>query len=47
MTSPHSETTLSILGNTGVAITVVTACLAATYTFPRLRRLTGPVRGHR
>ncbi|WP_328429588.1 DUF418 domain-containing protein [Streptomyces sp. NBC_00443] len=41
--SPHSETTLSILGSTGVAIVVVTACVAATSPFPRLRRLAGPV----
>ncbi|GAA2658974.1 hypothetical protein GCM10010307_75220 [Streptomyces vastus] len=41
--SPHSETTLSIVGNTGVAIAVVTACLAAMDTFPRLGRLAGPV----
>ncbi|GED89882.1 DUF418 domain-containing protein [Streptomyces sp. 6-11-2] len=41
--SPHSETTLSILGNTGVAITVVTACLAATNAFPRLQSLARPV----
>ncbi|MEW2490303.1 hypothetical protein [Streptomyces sp. NPDC048411] len=33
--SPHSETTLSILGNTGVAIMAVTACLAATDALPR------------
>ncbi|MGC9541296.1 DUF418 domain-containing protein [Streptomyces sp. UG1] len=41
--SPHSETTLSILANTGVAIAVVIACLAAVDAFPRLRRLAGPV----
>jgi uncharacterized membrane protein YeiB len=41
--SPHSETTLSILGNTGVAIAVVTVCLAAMDAFPRLRHLAGPV----
>ena len=41
--SPHSETTLSILGNTGVAIAVVSACLAAMDAFPRLRRLARPV----
>ncbi|MFJ2721639.1 DUF418 domain-containing protein [Streptomyces sp. NPDC087437] len=41
--SPHSETTLSILGNTGVAITVVAACLAATDAFPRLQSLARPV----
>lgn len=41
--APHSETTLSIVGNTGVAIAVVATCLAATNAFPRLRRLAGPV----
>ncbi|MER6105084.1 DUF418 domain-containing protein [Streptomyces sp. NPDC001832] len=41
--SPHSETTLSILGNTGVAIMVVTVCLAATDAFPRLQSLARPV----
>ncbi|WP_286256874.1 DUF418 domain-containing protein [Streptomyces graminofaciens] len=41
--SPHSEATLSIVGNTGVAILVLTACLAAMDAFPRLRRLAKPV----
>ncbi|MDX2600209.1 DUF418 domain-containing protein [Streptomyces caniscabiei] len=41
--SPHSETTLSILGNTGVAILVLTACVAAIDAFPRLRRAARPV----
>ncbi|WRZ54831.1 DUF418 domain-containing protein [Streptomyces sp. NBC_01314] len=41
--APHSEATLSIVGNTGVAILVITACLAAMDAFPRLRRLAGPV----
>ncbi|SPF06869.1 putative membrane protein [Streptomyces sp. MA5143a] len=41
--SPHSEATLSIVGNTGVAILVITACLAAMDAFPRLRRLARPV----
>ncbi len=41
--SPHSEATLSIVGNTGVAILVITVCLAAMDAFPRLRRLAGPV----
>jgi uncharacterized membrane protein YeiB len=41
--APHSEATLSIVGNTGVAILVITACLAAVDAFPRLRRLAGPV----
>lgn len=41
--SPHSETTLSIVGNTGVAIMVVTACLTAVAALPWLSRLTKPV----
>ncbi|MGW0615948.1 DUF418 domain-containing protein [Streptomyces sp. NPDC002765] len=41
--SPHSEATLSIVGNTGVAIPVITACLAAMDAFPRLRRPAKPV----
>ena len=41
--SPHSETTLSILGNTGVAILVLTACVAAIDASPRLRRAARPV----
>lgn len=41
--SPHSEATLSIVGHTGVAILVITACLAAMDAFPRLRRLAKPV----
>ncbi|NGO08908.1 DUF418 domain-containing protein [Streptomyces sp. HC44] len=41
--SPHSEATLSIVGNTGVAILVITVCLAAVDAFPRLRRLAKPV----
>ncbi|EPJ37191.1 hypothetical protein STAFG_5798 [Streptomyces afghaniensis 772] len=41
--SPHSEATLSIVGNTGVAILVITVCLTAMDAFPRLRRLAGPV----
>ncbi|MFH9002001.1 DUF418 domain-containing protein [Streptomyces afghaniensis] len=41
--SPHSEATLSIVGSTGVAILVITVCLAAMDAFPRLRRLAGPV----
>ncbi|NGO46182.1 DUF418 domain-containing protein [Streptomyces ureilyticus] len=41
--SPHSEATLSIVGNTGVAILVIIACLAAMDTFPWLRRPTKPV----
>ncbi|MFE2515565.1 DUF418 domain-containing protein [Streptomyces mirabilis] len=41
--SPHSETTLSVVANTGVAIVVLAACLAATDTLPRFRRLAAPV----
>ncbi|MFJ3307283.1 DUF418 domain-containing protein [Streptomyces sp. NPDC086549] len=41
--SPHSETTLSILANTGVAIAVLVGCLAAVDAFPRFRRLAHPV----
>jgi uncharacterized membrane protein YeiB len=41
--SPHSEATLSIVGNTGVAIIVLTACLAAMHAFPRLRHLARPI----
>ncbi|TPQ22561.1 DUF418 domain-containing protein [Streptomyces sporangiiformans] len=41
--APHSEATLSIMAATGVAILVITACLAAMDAFPRLRRLTKPV----
>ncbi|MCN9243674.1 DUF418 domain-containing protein [Streptomyces sp. RY43-2] len=41
--SPHSETTLSIVGNTGVVILVVAVCLAAVDALPRLRTLARPV----
>ncbi len=41
--APHSEATLSIVGATGVAILVITACLAAMEALPRLRRPAGPV----
>ncbi|MET9785806.1 DUF418 domain-containing protein [Streptomyces canus] len=41
--APHSEATLSIVAATGVAILVITVCLAAMDAFPRLRRLAGPV----
>ncbi|MFJ2018581.1 DUF418 domain-containing protein [Streptomyces nodosus] len=41
--SPHSETTLSIVGSTGVALLAVIACLAATDALPRLRFLARPV----
>ncbi|MGX9576914.1 DUF418 domain-containing protein [Mesorhizobium sp. f-mel] len=39
--SPHSETTFSILGNTGVALLVLAISLAVSDT--RLRVLTGPI----
>ncbi|GHH80576.1 heparan-alpha-glucosaminide N-acetyltransferase domain-containing protein [Streptomyces capitiformicae] len=41
--APHSETTLSIVGNSGVAVLVLIACLAAVDAFPRLHRLARPV----
>ncbi|MEU5477625.1 DUF418 domain-containing protein [Streptomyces mirabilis] len=41
--SPHSETTLSVVANTGVAMAVLAACLAATDTLPGFRRLAAPV----
>ncbi|MFH8493170.1 hypothetical protein [Streptomyces coeruleorubidus] len=36
--APHSEATLSIVGDTGVVILVMTVCLAVMDSFPRLRR---------
>ncbi|MFF4255564.1 DUF418 domain-containing protein [Streptomyces sp. NPDC001663] len=41
--APHSQTTFSILGNTGVALIVVAACIWATARLPRLTRLATPV----
>jgi len=41
--APHSQTTFSILANTGVALIVVAACVWATDRLPRLRRLASPV----
>ncbi|WP_446750554.1 DUF418 domain-containing protein [Streptomyces sp. WZ-12] len=41
--SPHSQTTLSIIGNTGVALTVLATCLIAVDTSPRLLALARPV----
>ncbi|WP_445529802.1 DUF418 domain-containing protein [Streptomyces cyslabdanicus] len=41
--APHSETTFSILGNTGVALVVMAVCLIVADRLPRLTRLTGPV----
>lgn len=40
--SPHSETTLSIVANTGVAITVLVTCLAVAGTSRPARRLAAP-----
>lgn len=41
--APHSQTTFSILGNTGVALVVVAACVAVMDRMPRLARLMVPV----
>ncbi|MFF4550770.1 DUF418 domain-containing protein [Streptomyces sp. NPDC001406] len=41
--APHSQTTFSILGNTGVALAVVAACLTVADRMPRIKRLAGPV----
>lgn len=41
--APHSQTTFSILGNTGVALLVVAACLAATDRSARLRWVASPL----
>ncbi|MEU6091429.1 DUF418 domain-containing protein [Streptomyces sp. NPDC047085] len=41
--APHSQTTFSVLGNTGVALVVVAACLTAAARMPRLVRLVTPV----
>jgi len=41
--SPHSETTLSIIANSGVAIAILAGCLAAVDAFPRFHRLARPV----
>ncbi|MFE0516215.1 DUF418 domain-containing protein, partial [Streptomyces sp. NPDC058964] len=41
--APHSETTLSVLGNTGVAVVVVAVCLTVADRLPRLTRLARPV----
>ncbi|WOT39046.1 DUF418 domain-containing protein [Streptomyces coeruleorubidus] len=41
--APHSQTTASILGNTGVALVVLALCLIATARMPRFTRLTTPV----
>lgn len=41
--APHSQTTFSILGNTGVALAVVAGCLTVADRAPRLTRLASPV----
>ncbi|MER5213881.1 DUF418 domain-containing protein [Streptomyces sp. NPDC002838] len=41
--APHSQTTFSIIGNTGVALVVVAACVAATRRRPRFTRAVTPV----
>ncbi|MFC5720486.1 DUF418 domain-containing protein [Streptomyces gamaensis] len=41
--SPHSETTLSVAGNTGVALVVLAGCLALTERAPLLRKSAEPV----
>ncbi|GGZ07933.1 hypothetical protein GCM10010365_28850 [Streptomyces poonensis] len=41
--APHSQTTFSVLGNTGVALALVAACLAAVSRMPRVTRLAAPV----
>ncbi len=41
--APHSETTLSVVANTGVALAVLAGCLLAVDALPRLRRAAGPV----
>ncbi|KUN00200.1 hypothetical protein AQI95_35360 [Streptomyces yokosukanensis] len=41
--APHSQTTFSILGNTGVALAVLAGCLTVADRMPRLTRLAAPV----
>ncbi|WP_217182487.1 DUF418 domain-containing protein [Streptomyces sp. AC495_CC817] len=41
--APHSQTTFSILGNTGVALLVVVLCVTAVERLPRCARLARPV----
>jgi uncharacterized membrane protein YeiB len=41
--APHSETTFSILGNTGCAMIVLAACWLAMDSLPRLRKMFRPV----
>ncbi|QFQ95258.1 DUF418 domain-containing protein [Streptomyces phaeolivaceus] len=42
--APHSQTTFSVLGNTGVALLVVIGCVTAVDRLPRLARPATPVR---
>ncbi|WP_030177956.1 DUF418 domain-containing protein [Streptomyces sp. NRRL S-813] len=41
--APHSQTTFSILGNTGTALAVLAACLTVADRLPRLMRMARPV----
>ncbi|MER5599438.1 DUF418 domain-containing protein [Streptomyces sp. NPDC002265] len=41
--APHSQTTFSILGNTGIALLVVAGCLTAADRLPRLTRMAAPL----
>ncbi|MFF4350337.1 DUF418 domain-containing protein [Streptomyces sp. NPDC001530] len=41
--APHSQTTFSILGNTGVALVVVAGCLTIADRMPRLMSLARPI----
>ncbi|MBO1330280.1 DUF418 domain-containing protein [Streptomyces sp. VRA16 Mangrove soil] len=41
--APHSQTTLSVLGNTGVALAAIALCLTVVDRMPRTTRLARPV----
>lgn len=41
--APHSQTTFSILGNTGVALLMVAVCVTVADRMPRLTRLATPI----
>lgn len=41
--APHSQTTLSVFGNTGVALAALTGCLTVAARMPRLTRSLAPV----
>ncbi|WP_327660521.1 MULTISPECIES: DUF418 domain-containing protein [unclassified Streptomyces] len=41
--APHSQTTFSILGNTGIALLALTACLAVADRLPRVTRAATPI----